>query len=272
MAMRVHHLNCGSLCPAFSSFMGPRGFMLCHCLLIETEDGLVLVDTGFGQADLAEPIKRLGWGFKTMTRPKLDPAETAWAQVQKLGFSVDDVRHIFLTHLDLDHAGGLSDFPRAKVHIHAPELDAAAARTHFLERERYKPLQWAHGPEWVRHEVHGESWKGFDCVSAVEGLPDLLIVPLAGHTRGHAGIAVHTDGGWLLHCGDAYFSHFEMDVEKPSCPVGLRIFQSVMQMNGKERHHNQARLRELARDHGDVRLFCAHDPDELDGFNRPAGL
>ncbi len=245
--------------------------MVCHCLLIESADGLILVDTGFGRADLAAPRQRLGVGFTTMTRPKLDPAETAWAEVGRLGFSVDDVRHIFVTHLDLDHAGGLGDFPRAKVHIHAPELEAARARTHFLERERYKPAQWAHDPQWVRHEVRGEKWHGFDCVSSVDGLPpELLIVPLPGHTRGHSGIAVHTDEGWLLHCGDAYFSHLEVQPQHPSCPIGLRVFQSLMQMDGTARLGNRDRLQELAHDHRDIRLFCAHDPDELDRLRGPS--
>ena len=268
--MRVHHLNCGSMCPFLGFALGSRGCMVCHCLLIESAEGLILVDTGFGRDDLAAPRKRLGLAFTAMSGPKLDPAETAWAQVQQLGFSVDDVRHILVTHLDLDHAGGLADFPRAKVHIHAPELDAAEARTHFLERERYRPAQWAHGPTWVRHEVRGETWHGFDCVSSVDGLPpELLLIPLAGHTRGHSGIAVHTDEGWLLHCGDAYFSHLEVQPEHPSCSTGLRVFQSMMQMNGAERLRNRDRLQQLARDHREMRIFCAHDPDDLDRLRAP---
>ena len=38
-----------------------------------------------------------------------------------------------------------------------------------------------------------------------------------------------------------------------------------MAADNSARVANQARLRELARDHGDeVRLFCAHDPVELE--------
>lgn len=51
--MRVHHLNCGTMCPLAGGAIGSgtglrRGLMVCHCLLIETpRDGLVLVDTGW---------------------------------------------------------------------------------------------------------------------------------------------------------------------------------------------------------------------------------
>jgi hypothetical protein len=51
--------------------------MVCHCLLVETANGLVLVDTGFGTADLAAPDRRLGKPFVAVVRPRFDPAETA---------------------------------------------------------------------------------------------------------------------------------------------------------------------------------------------------
>ena len=94
--------------------------LVCHCLLLETPGGLVLVDTGFGQRDIADPGPSLG-AFRRMIRPVLDLEETAARQVVRLGFAVQDVRHVVLTHLDLDHAGGLPDFPHARVHVLAAE-------------------------------------------------------------------------------------------------------------------------------------------------------
>src|SRR3954447_15217306 len=82
-----------------------RARMVCHCLLVETDDGLLLVDTGVG------PKNTLPLPFLAITNPTLDIAETAARQVVQLGYKVDDVRHIALTHMDLDHAGGLRDFP-----------------------------------------------------------------------------------------------------------------------------------------------------------------
>ncbi len=156
--MRVHHLNCGTMCPPFGRLIRgegslvSRGHMVCHCLLLETDAGLVLVDTGIGLGDMAEPRERLGPGFTALVGPRLDPTETAVYQVEALGFASTDVRHIVLTHLDLDHAGGLGDFPHAEVHVYRPEHDAAMTRSSLRERERYRPAQWAHGPRWrLRH-------------------------------------------------------------------------------------------------------------------------
>ncbi|WP_051484150.1 MBL fold metallo-hydrolase [Rhizobium sp. CF080] len=43
--------------------------------------------------------------------------DTAAWQIQSLGYPARDVRHIVLTHLDFDHAGGIADFPRARIHV-----------------------------------------------------------------------------------------------------------------------------------------------------------
>ncbi|MGQ0621846.1 MAG: MBL fold metallo-hydrolase [Panacagrimonas sp.] len=271
--MQIHHLNCGTMCPYGRRLMSGQGGLLgslfeeaemcCHCLLIETAQGLVLVDTGLGTDDVRDP-RPLGRVFRGLVRPQLRHEETALAQIRALGFKAEDVRHIVVTHLDLDHAGGLPDFPRAKVHVFAPEVDAALA-PHLRERPRYVAQHWAHGPDWVRHGVEGENWFGFESIRAIPGLdPDVLLIPLLGHTRGHCGVAVRQPERWLIHCGDAYFFHGE--VETPAhCPIGLMAFQSLVQINGKQRLNNQRRLRELKASHGDeVDVFCAHDPVELE--------
>jgi glyoxylase-like metal-dependent hydrolase (beta-lactamase superfamily II) len=49
-------------------------------------------------------------------------------QVEALGYSQSDVRHLLLTYLDRDHAGGIPDFPNAKVHVHRREHDMAVTR------------------------------------------------------------------------------------------------------------------------------------------------
>lgn len=268
MTLRVHHLNCGTMCPYGRRLMAGEGGLLdtaemcCHCLLIETAQGLVLVDSGLGTDDVRTPA-RLGRPFVALIRPQLREEETALARIRALGFKREDVRHIVLTHLDLDHAGGIADFPDAQVHVFHSEIAAAMAPS-LREKVRYIQAQWAHGPHWVEHRTQGERWFGFDAVRAIAGVePEVLLVPLTGHTRGHCGVAVRSGERWMLHCGDAYF--YRGEVETPAhCPIGLMCFQSLMQINGKERLRNQGRLRELNAAHGgEIDVFCAHDPIEL---------
>jgi glyoxylase-like metal-dependent hydrolase (beta-lactamase superfamily II) len=170
--MRIHHLNCGSLCPPGGRLFGGAGGplspapMCCHCFLIEGDDRLILVDTGLGVEDVNEP-GRLGHLFNFTMRPRLEVAETALRQVVDLGFRPSDVRHIVPTHLDLDHAGGISDFPGAAVHIYADELRAASSRSSFTERSRYRAVQISAVKKWAVVKEAGESWFGFSAVRAI---------------------------------------------------------------------------------------------------------
>lgn len=266
--MKIHHLNCGTLCPACKRLVNgkgsffERGKMICHCLLIETSQGLVLVDTGFGKVDVENP-SHLGRGFLALTGSNPKREETAFEQVKGLGFKPEDVQHVIVTHLDLDHAGGIPDFPHAQIHVHKPEYQAAM-NPHWDEKARYRPAHFAHNPKWKVHDEQGDRWFGFQGLQAIEGLQDdILIVPMAGHTRGHCAVAVRDENGWLVHAGDAYFNHGAM-VEGGSQPLGMIAFEKLVQVNGPLRIENQLRLKELVNDKkAGVRAFCAHDPEEF---------
>ena len=239
--------------------------MVCHCLLVETpRDGLVLVDSGFGACDLHDPKPRLGRYFAGTMGIARDPRIAAVAQVRALGHRPEDVRHIVLTHMDLDHAGGLVDFPWARVHVHRAEHEVATTRPTVMSRQRYRPAQWAHAPEFRTYEDRGESWFGFDAVRAREGLPpEILLIPTFGHSRGHSAVAVDTGDGWLLHAGDAYFDQGEVHADKRTCHPLLRVFQSIVEVDRKARLGNQDRLRALAKARPEVRVFSAHDAREM---------
>jgi glyoxylase-like metal-dependent hydrolase (beta-lactamase superfamily II) len=273
--MRVHHLNCGSLCPHGRSLINgegrlrERGLIVCHCLAIETGDGVVLVDTGFGMEDARNP-RQLGAIFGAMgASPKVET--TALKQLEALGFGAGDVRQIVTTHLDPDHSGGLSDFPQAEVHVLSTELDAAL-HPRLRDKPRYLDAHWKHNPRWVRHETGGDDWFGFESVRILPGVDaEVLLIPLSGHSLGHSGVALKTGDGWLLHCGDAYFNHGEVETP-PNCPPGLRFFQNLNAADNKARKSNQGRLRELASRHGEeVTLLCSHYPHELERERAKAG-
>jgi len=266
--MRIHHLNCGSFCPHGRRLVNgeggflERGLIVCHCLAIEAGDGVVLVDTGFGTKDAHDP-GRLGAASRWLMNARPEIATTAREQLAALGLDAGDVRHIVATHLDPDHTGGLADFPEAEVHVFAPELEAAL-NPGLREKPRYRAAHWNHDPRWVRHESGGDRWFGFESVRILPGLDEeIALVPLAGHTRGHTAIAISSDDGWLMHCGDAFFDYRELRTP-PSCPPMLRFFQNMTAIDNAARKANQERLRELASRHGnEIDMLCSHDPHDL---------
>jgi len=276
-ALRVHHLNCGTLRPPGGRLVNgndsPRvaARLVCHCLVVETEQGLILVDAGFGERDLGARGRRHRLQLRLLGAA-LGEDEPAARQLRRLGLDPADVRHIVLTHLDVDHVGGLADFPRARVHVYVDEFQAAMHPQTLAERSRYRPVTWAHRPRWVLHRAEGERWFGFEAVRQIQGLPpEVLLLPLFGHSRGHCAVAVDTPQGWLVHAGDAYFHAGEMNPHHPFCTPGLAVFQRAVAMDDEARLANQARLRSLVRDHGDeVSVFSAHDSSEFERLSRAA--
>lgn len=269
--MRIHHLNCGCMCPLGGRWFdgrsrGLRAHLVCHCLAIETQAGLVLVDTGFGLHDLARPTPhRLSPLFRVMDSIRLERRFTAVGALERLGFAPSDVRHVVLTHLDFDHAGGLSDFPQARVHVTAREKIEADRRHGFVGERRWRPAQWEGVTDWRTYDADGEVWHGFPAVRSLDGLPpEILMIALPGHTLGHAGVAVHTGAGWLLHAGDAYFHHHEVHGPKRRCPPGMAAYQNLMNQDRRLRLANQDRLRALVADRSaGVDVICSHDAGEL---------
>ena len=114
--MRGHILNCATIELYF-----PRISVATCCLLIEWGDGLLLVDTGIGEEDHLHPSKGLRL-MPTAARTFGKPEETALKQVTDLGYSSSDVKHIVMTHLHIDHAGGLRDFLMRKFTSINPNL------------------------------------------------------------------------------------------------------------------------------------------------------
>jgi glyoxylase-like metal-dependent hydrolase (beta-lactamase superfamily II) len=246
---RLHHLNCGTLKPIFPPVPG-----ICYCALLETPDGLILVDSALGTRDYLQPTLPVRV-FTAANRMPCDVEETAVRRVEQLGFQRQDVRHIVMTHLHIDHAGGLPDFPEAQVHVHRLEYEAALHPHGWLAPIEYIPQHWAHGPQWQIHAQPDGNWFGFDSIRVLNGSGyEVLLVPLPGHTPGHCGVAVRTGERWLFAIGDGATPFYNPEWERRYGPPPAWLVQFV----AADRH--VARLKALWRDHGEqVQFMFSHD-------------
>ncbi|MFI1732643.1 MBL fold metallo-hydrolase [Streptomyces acidicola] len=257
--MKVHHLNCGTMRP----WRAPDG-LVCHVLLVETDNGLVLIDSGLGLKDAADPAGRFGTA-RFYVRPAFDTTEAAIRQVTALGYDPQDVRHIVLTHFDADHTGGLADFPWARVHLTTTENRAALHPEGAVERGRYLASHRAHDPLIVPHTLKGgEPWRGFPNAKELTDITaGIVMISLPGHSRGHAAIAVDAGTHWVLHAGDCFYHHGQID-GTDQVPKSLTTMERVIASDWSKVEGNHRRLTQLcAENPPDLLLVNAHDPTLL---------
>lgn len=243
---KIHHLNCGALRPSFLSKA------ICHCLLLEDKNGFALVDTGFGIADVQDPVRRIGQSMIDRFSVEFDERNTAIRQIQKMGLDPGDVGHCILTHLDFDHVGGLADFPAADVHLGEEEY-----RSLKNGSPRYRQIQFEHNPKFNTYGQANTEWYGLPSRKIEIGFgSEIFLIPLFGHTAGHCGVAIGQKDKWVLHAGDAFFSGQELtEDDHPVTDAAVAVAD-----NDVQRIESFRKVREIAKKHKEITILCYHDP------------
>jgi glyoxylase-like metal-dependent hydrolase (beta-lactamase superfamily II) len=232
----------------------------CHGLVVRSAGGVVMVDPGIGMQDVYRPVERVGLQAIEAAGFQFLPQVTAVRQLESLGIAAADVTDIVLTHADPDHAGGLADFPHARVHLSIEEKENLGSGN-----PRYREAQFSHGPKWATYaendcETLGLASRRVDTVGDI----DIRLVPLFGHTLGHCGVAVRDGDAWVLHVGDAYYLRGELANE--AHPIGA--LATMRADDNDQRLASLAVLRQVTKEHaGTLTYFGYHDVSEL-----PAGI
>ncbi len=258
----VHAFHCGLFRAPGLLFTRGGGlateFVPVLCFGLEADEGWVLVDGGFGSAGVSGLGRVRSFAFGRLGRLAFRPSWGAAARLRALRGEKPLLAAV-VTHLDIDHAGGLREAAPPRVFLSAEEWEEAKAPAWLEARVgRYQPLDYLDLPMRPVDTTAREARDISPLFAAADLFGDgsVRLVLLAGHSAGHAGVLVRlADGSRVLLCGDAAFS---ADVVTGAAQPGL--FPRAVAYDRTRMFETLERLRSFARLHPDVPVVPSHDP------------
>ena len=171
-----------------------------NVVLVDHPSGLCLFDAGPGTATTAGRRLPEWHPWLRLARFEATPADEVAAALASRGATPGDVRWVVLSHLHVDHVGGVVAYPNAEVIVSRAEWARAAG---FRGRLRgYVPHLWPPGREPTLVEPTPPPLGPFPGSHDVADDGTLLVLPTPGHTPGHVALLVALGGRRVLCGGD----------------------------------------------------------------------
>lgn len=222
--------------------------------------GHVLIDTGL-PASAAHDVKatfgRLGAAIYNF---RMNSDDAIVAQLKKLGVEPRSIGTVVMTHLHLDHAGSIHDFPHAKFVVSAVEWESAHAPRRFPRGYVRKQYDHAFDYQLVDYDASTiNSFASFGRAFDLFGDGSVTLVATPGHSAGHQSVVLRLSGREALLCGDA--SYLKQSIADGAVPLVV-----------DDEHNYKRSLREI-RGYTQITpsalVIPGHDPDawgRLDEF------
>ena len=219
--------------------------MPCPCYLIEHPKGLVLFDTGCHPQVAVDPVGY--WGkIANFLQVRFSPDLVVDAQLKLLGYKPADVKYVVVSHLHLDHSGGMALFPNAQFLIMKGELSYAYwpdrhARAAFIFNDLVPTRRF--------------DWKELTGDTDLFGDGSLQMLNTAGHTPGECSLFVRLKHRPIVLTGDTIHIRAQLDTLAPMATDWDRAQAS----------ESIARLKRI-QDLGEAKLWISHDPEDWAEF------
>ncbi|MBE7728080.1 MAG: N-acyl homoserine lactonase family protein [Enterocloster citroniae] len=227
--------------------------------LIEHPKGRILVDTGWhremspeGVYDRKAQIKSLGsFILFNINQGRIARGEAIDEQLASLGLKPADIDYVLLTHLDCDHANGLTQVKGAKrILVAADELSPKNTKKGFVERIRYQKRWWEKMNletfDWNGSE--GPVGKSFDLF----GDGSVVMVNIPGHSSGLCAVKVkNKEGQFVLLFSDGGYARKSWE----------QMITSGVCQDKKLQRQSLQWIREQSQSSDCIESLANHDPD-----------
>jgi len=256
--IKIHILDCGSTfvdeaLPLSNRSKNPLAFsglgrkknhqieVPVTAYLIEHPQALILVDTGWDAAVRKDARRYEGFVNYHASPGVLPEGKAVTEHLARYGYRAADIDYCILTHMDIDHAGGIGMVKDAKcIMAGRAELEAAAkSNPRYLKR----------------------LWRGIDIKAFPDEEYDLLndgsvkLIPLPGHSAGMTGVRAEGSGGFCVIAGDCGYAR--ESYEKLVLPGIAR--------DRKQAEASLRRLQAYSRDERCIAVLMTHDPEYKTG-------
>lgn len=215
--------------------------------------GPVLVDTGLHPSIATDPDANLGRLAASFTEPEVTKGEDVPARLRAKGIEPGTLRTVVMTHLHVDHASAVSEFPGAAFIVSKAEWeDATSGLIPILKY--YRPQQFDHAFDFRTVDYEAASINSFSTFGRsfdLFGDGSVVLVSTPGHSAGHQSVVLKTGAGPFVIAGDAIFLEDQLD---PGAALAARA---------RDRHNYERSIRELAlyrREHPSATITPGHDP------------
>lgn len=174
--------------------------------------GLVLIDTGNPAAaahDLKSAFGRLGASIYNI---RMQPEDAIAAQLRAMDIDPRSISTVVMTHLHLDHAGSISEFPHATFVITNREWQSAHAPRRFARGYIRKQYEHAFNYRLLDYDSDTiNSFASFGRSFDLFGDGSVTLVSTPGHSAGHQSVVLRLSGREALICGDAAYTRRTID-------------------------------------------------------------